>query len=95
MVQVPRNVERVAYRDDERAFPVVGTPYIGKSYPQDTEVTSLGFEGLASGHAAFDAYMNHPEAFLFVLGALQAPADPRSTPMRLALGRIANAVGWR
>ncbi len=78
---IPNHVTSVrtsGYSASEIALPIVGTPYVGKVYPADTEITALGLEALHAPSATIDGLLAHPDAVFFVIGA--AVADRAESP---------------
>ncbi|MGL5924639.1 hypothetical protein [Chroococcidiopsis sp.] len=60
------------YDDDEIAYPdKFIKPYVGKIYPDATEVISMGIEHFTSGRMMLELYEKDSEHFAFTVGAIR------------------------
>lgn len=61
------------YSDDEIAYPdKFINPYVGKVYPDATEVVSMGIEHFTSGRMMLELYQNDKEHFAFTVGVIKS-----------------------
>ncbi|MGL5923834.1 MAG: phage minor head protein [Chroococcidiopsis sp.] len=60
------------YEDDEIAYPDKFIhPYVGKIYPDATEVVSMGIEYFTTGKKMLELYQADPEHFAFTVGVIK------------------------
>jgi hypothetical protein len=71
--------ETLDFESNEIAYPdKFVSPYVGKVYPDATEVISMGLERVASPQRLVDFASTDPDHFAYTVGILRNPKNART-----------------